>query len=148
MNNTITPKIVKSGEGEDLRVLADNITVKISAEDTYGQFSFVETNNEAGAGVPPHYHKNEDELFYVVEGEVEFMVHGKTFIANSGDTIFAPRNIPHAYTFKTQTKMLTAAISGGFERMFREVHEMEDQSNIEEVVSIFNKHGVYLVDGE
>lgn len=90
----------------------------------------------------------QDELFYVVDGEVEFMVHDKTFIASSGDTIFAPRNIPHAYTFKAQTKMLTAAIPGGFERMFREVNEMEDQSNIPEVVSIFNKYGVYLVENE
>lgn len=78
--NTLEPKYIKRGEGEHVKVLADNITIKVSSEETHGQFAVVETNNEAGAGVPPHYHTNEDEVFYIVEGEAEFMVHGKRLL--------------------------------------------------------------------
>ncbi|MBO6535490.1 MAG: quercetin 2,3-dioxygenase [Balneolaceae bacterium] len=143
--NTLEPKYIKRGEGEHVKVLADNITIKVSSEETHGQFAVVETNNEAGAGVPPHYHTNEDEVFYIVEGEAEFMVHGKKIVAGPGDTIFGPRNVPHAYTFLKPTKMLVTIAQGGFERMFKEVHNM-DQSNIEEVVKTFNKYGVFLAE--
>lgn len=41
--------------------------------------------------------------------------------------------------------MLVTIAQGGFERMFKEVHNM-DQSNIEEVVKTFNKYGVFLAE--
>jgi len=146
MVKQLEPKILKKNEGEILKVLADNITVKVDGEDTGGNFTVVETNNDPDAGVPPHYHENEDELFYVVEGEVEFMVDGEKIIAREGDTIFGPRRVPHGYRFIKPTKMVVTICPSGFERMFREVHNMEDQSNLEEVVGIFNKYGVYLVE--
>lgn len=146
MLKTIEPKILKQGEGEQLRVLVDNITVKVDKSETGGLFTVVETNNEPDAGVPPHYHTNEDEFFYVVEGEVEFMVNGETIIARDGDSVYGPRNIPHAYRFLKQTKMLVTIVPGGFEEMFREVHNMADQSNLDAVVATFNKYGVFLVE--
>jgi quercetin dioxygenase-like cupin family protein len=145
MPTTLATKFIPKNEGEQLLVLVDNITVKVSNDDSYGYVTFVETNNEEGAGVPPHYHTREDEIFYVVEGEVEFLLNGERVIAKTGDTIFAPRNIPHAYTFLKQTKMTTTIVPGGFDEMFREVNAM-DQSNPEEVVKVFNKYGVYLAE--
>lgn len=146
MVKELSPKVLKQGEGELLRVLVDNITLKVDSADTGGRFIVVETNNEPGAGVPPHYHTREDELFYIVEGEAEFMVDGKVFIAQAGDTVFGPRNVPHAYKFLQQTKMVVTICPGGFEDMFREVHQMEDQSDLEAVVAIFNQYGVYLAE--
>ncbi len=85
-----------------------------------------------------HYHENEDELFYVVEGKAEFIVDGKPFIAREGDTIYGPRRVPHGYRFIKPTKMVVTICPSGFERMFKEVHNMEDQSNLEEVIGVFN----------
>lgn len=145
MPTTLPTKVVPRGEGEQLLVLVDNITIKVSGDDSYGNVLFVETNNEEGAGVPPHYHTREDEIFYVVDGEAEFMVDGEKVIAKTGDTIFAPRNIPHAYTFLKPTKMTTTIVPSGLDELFREVNAM-DQSNLDEVVKVFNKYGVYLAE--
>ncbi|WP_282774111.1 quercetin 2,3-dioxygenase [Phaeodactylibacter xiamenensis] len=145
MQMNLSPKVLKKGEGELLKVLQDNITVKVDGRDTYGQFTVVETNNEVDAGVPPHYHEREDECFYIIEGEAEFTVGGETFTARTGDTVFGPRNVPHSYRFLKPTKMLATISPAGFERMFREVHNMEDQSDLGAVERIFNNYGVYLV---
>jgi quercetin dioxygenase-like cupin family protein len=141
----LEPKILKNGEGELLKVLQDAITVKVDGKDTYGLFTLVETNNEKDAGVPPHYHEREDECFYIVEGEAEFTVGGEVFIVKTGDTVFGPRNVPHSYRFLKPTKMVVTISPSGFERMFREVSNMEDQSDLGAVVQIFNNYGVHLV---
>jgi hypothetical protein len=54
MPTTLATKFIPKNEGEQLLVLVDNITVKVSNDDSYGYVTFVETNNEEGAGVPPH----------------------------------------------------------------------------------------------
>jgi uncharacterized RmlC-like cupin family protein len=45
--------------------------------------------------VPRHTHTREDEAYYVLSGELEVIVGGETFILGAGDTLIAPRDIPH-----------------------------------------------------
>ena len=51
----------------------------------------------AGAVVPRHVHHREDELFYLIEGELEMRVGQRTIHAKAGTIIFAPREIPHGF---------------------------------------------------
>jgi uncharacterized cupin superfamily protein len=43
------------------------------------------------AGVPPHIHTRESEGFYIVEGQMEFLLGDKTVVANTGDFVHSPR---------------------------------------------------------
>lgn len=48
-----------------------------------------------GIGVPRHTHTREDESYYVISGELEVTVAGESFVLKAGDSLMAPRNIPH-----------------------------------------------------
>ncbi len=53
MVKQLEPKVLKKNEGELLKVLADNITIKVDGDDTGGLFTVVETNHDTYASVPP-----------------------------------------------------------------------------------------------
>jgi quercetin dioxygenase-like cupin family protein len=73
------------------------MVIRIHGSDTGGVVSAVESHDVPGGGPPLHIHHREDETFQILEGEYEWIVGGKTFIAQKGATIFAPREIPHTY---------------------------------------------------
>jgi quercetin dioxygenase-like cupin family protein len=65
--------ILHAGEGEHLFVLTDLVTVKILAKDTANQYSVIHETVPPQNGPPPHQHA-EVEIFYVMEGEFEFLL--------------------------------------------------------------------------
>ncbi|WP_138991182.1 cupin domain-containing protein [Larkinella sp. C7] len=48
-------------------------------------------------GPPPHYHAGYSELFYVLEGKMEFMLDGKTVLVQPGESIDVPANTLHTF---------------------------------------------------
>ena len=86
-----------SAEGRKINVLGIPMVIRIHGSDTGGVVSAVESHDVPGGGPPLHIHHREDETFQILEGEYEWIVGGKTFIAQKGATIFAPREIPHTY---------------------------------------------------
>ncbi|MBI4907940.1 MAG: cupin domain-containing protein [Acidobacteria bacterium] len=74
-------------------------------------------------GPPPHVHHREDESFYVLEGEFEFMVAGETIHARPGDTIYGKRDIPHTFRCVSETtgRMIITVAPAGLENFFAEV---------------------------
>src|SRR6266487_264357 len=70
-------------------------------------------------GTPLHLHHNEDETFYVLEGEVTFLVGDERIDLAAGDYLFAPRDIAHAYVVRSEhARMLVTASPGGIEQVF------------------------------
>ena len=63
--------------------------------DTGGAYCLIEASLAPGMEVPRHTHTREDETYYVLSGELEVVVGDKTFVLGAGDTLIAPRNIPH-----------------------------------------------------
>jgi quercetin dioxygenase-like cupin family protein len=116
-------KIIRQSEGTKLNVLGDSQIVKLSGQDTNGQFAIIVQDNPPNASIPKHIHTNEDELFSVIEGEVEFEVGEQITILKSGDIIFLPRNIPHSFrVVGTQNAKTTATVTpAGLEKMFEEL---------------------------
>jgi mannose-6-phosphate isomerase-like protein (cupin superfamily) len=80
--------------GERLRFGEVEIVVKASAATTGGTFSLFEENEPVDT--PLHVHENEDELFYVLEGEHVIRVGGEEFRVGPGGLVFAPRGVPHS----------------------------------------------------
>src|SRR5262249_27415200 len=70
-------------------------SVCLSGADTGGAYCFLEVSAAPGVSVPRHTHTREDESYYVLSGELEVVVGEKAFLLKAGDTLMAPRNIPH-----------------------------------------------------
>ena len=67
----------------------------LSGKDTGGAYCLLEVSLAPGISVPRHTHTQEDESYYVTSGELEVIVADKVFVLKAGDSLMAPRNIPH-----------------------------------------------------
>ena len=67
----------------------------LSGKDTGGAYCLLDVSLAPGMVVPRHTHTREDEVYFVLAGELEVTVGEKTFVLRSGDTLLAPRDIPH-----------------------------------------------------
>jgi len=109
------------GEHRGLGVSA--ITFKVTPKDNNGIFIIENTFHEKG-GPAKHLHHDQDEWFYAVEGEFILEVGQEQFRLKPGDSVLAPRKIPHvwAYTGGGLGRMLIAFMPAGkMEAFFREV---------------------------
>ena len=70
-------------------------SILLSSEDTGGTYCLLDLRVAPGKGVPRHIHMREDEAYFVLSGELEASVGNKTFVLKPGETLMAPRNIPH-----------------------------------------------------
>src|SRR6516162_697344 len=67
----------------------------LSGKDTGGAYCLLDVSLAPGMGVPRHTHTREDEVYFVLAGELEVTVGEKTFVLRPGDTLLAPRDISH-----------------------------------------------------
>ena len=123
MTETLTvtkPYRVASGEGlANVWWKSGRITVKAGGAETGNAFSQIEVDDPRGGGTPLHVHHNEDETFYVLEGEVTVLVGEKRIDLKAGDFLFGPRGIAHAYIVRSErARMLVTASPGGVEELF------------------------------
>jgi mannose-6-phosphate isomerase-like protein (cupin superfamily) len=111
--------------------------------------SVVESHDVTGGGPPPHIHHREDETFQILEGEYEWTVGGKTFLAQKGATLFAPRGVPHTYRYagKTPGKLMCTITPSGFEEFFEEIGALspQQQQDIPRVLEIGKKYGLEIL---
>ncbi|RZJ67591.1 MAG: cupin domain-containing protein [Flavobacterium sp.] len=141
-------KIVRAGHGNQLNVLGDSQTIKISGKETNGKFTVIENFNEPGIGIPMHVHENEDEIFHIIEGEMEFTLENETRILKKGDMIFLPRKVPHAFKCigNHKTKAVVTVVPSGIEDMFKSLSELPvGPPDFENVMRICGEFGIRFV---
>ena len=97
------------------------MTFLVTGEETHGQFALIEAVGRRGNVPPPHIHQREDEITYVLEGEVVFSVAGRTIKGTPGTMIFLPRDEQHSFTIESeQLRMLILVTPAGLEGWFKE----------------------------
>jgi len=140
------PIQIPSDEGKKINVLGIPMVVRIRGRDTNGVVSVVESHDVPGGGPPPHIHRREDETFQILEGEYEWTVGEKTFIAQKGTTIFAPRGIPHTYRYlgTTPGRLMCVITPSGFEGFFEEIGALspQEQQDIPRVIEHGKTYGL------
>jgi quercetin dioxygenase-like cupin family protein len=92
-----TPLAVPAGAGPSVELGDHRGQIKVSARHSGGEFAFAETEADPQGGVPLHVHAREDETFYILSGRFAIQVGDQTVEARPGDTVFAPRDIPHSW---------------------------------------------------
>ncbi|MEM7323882.1 MAG: cupin domain-containing protein [Actinomycetota bacterium] len=117
--------VLARDEGQHIHVLDNLATIKVSPE-ADGSMSVVEFSANRGFGPPLHCHRDEDELIFVVEGEVVFRSGETEVVATEGTSAYLPHGIPHTFQVLSPTaRMLTVTASATttpqFDRMMVEL---------------------------
>jgi mannose-6-phosphate isomerase-like protein (cupin superfamily) len=146
---------VASGEGRTLWVLGDLYEFKATGEDTGGKFALWETTTPPGnPGPPPHIHHNEDEVFYILDGELELTVEGHVSVVGAGTFVNIPKGTLHTFrnAGTTPARFLGMVAPGGFEKFFEEVGEPARDPysppagppDVEKVMATAHKYGLEI----
>ncbi|QMU28340.1 cupin domain-containing protein [Adhaeribacter radiodurans] len=106
--NLINPEIsaYRNYQGGFFKVL-------ISPEETQGNFALIDMTLPQGVEPPVHLHSREDETFYLLEGEITFYVGEKVTKLKTGESIFAPRQVPHHFKINTPSARFLSLITPG-----------------------------------
>ncbi len=108
------------GDGEHLWFFGGLTTIKADGSDTGDRVLVTEQLAPRGSGSPLHVHHNEDEWFYVLDGELTIWVGGETIEAGAGGFVFAPRDVPHTFLVSSeQARFLLVTEPAGFEGFIR-----------------------------
>src|SRR5215204_7743831 len=149
---------VRPGAGGRSRwVLGELVTHKIRSCQTGGAYSLFEVTTQPGAGSPHHVQHREDESFYVLEGEFEFLLHGHTLIAGASSLLYVPKGTLHAHRNVGEGvgRLLVTQTPGGlYERFFEEVGKQvdgeagppvfEDEADAGRVAEIASGYGIEI----
>ncbi|CCG98193.1 Cupin 2 conserved barrel domain protein [Fibrella aestuarina BUZ 2] len=145
---------ISAGEGRihghlKLKGVNSNVLdVKISGTDTNGDFAlFEQTSLSPGRGTPLHIHPSQDEVFYVLEGAYLFQVGDEKYKLAVGDSIFLPRNVPHAWTQLAQTGKMLVMLqpAGKLETFFVTMAGLDHEPSKEEVAKVFAANEMQVV---
>jgi DNA-binding transcriptional MerR regulator len=146
--------------GEHITLGGEPNDCKVSGQDTEGAMCIFEFTG--GSGGPPHFHYEQDEWIYAIDGEFEFRVGEKQFRLAAGESVFIPRNVAHMWgsvNGKPGKIIDVYQPAGKMEQFFREIGKpfkdlptAEQMTNktysLEQVQSLrrlFQDHGMKLL---
>lgn len=105
---------------EELWFLNTLVTVRIPHEMGSDGISLLESLAPHGDSPPLHVHETEDELFHILSGSLRFRVGDRELELNAGQSLLAPKGVPHTYRVESDTgRWLVVASQGDFERLVR-----------------------------
>jgi mannose-6-phosphate isomerase-like protein (cupin superfamily) len=140
-------KVDRDG-GERLRFSGAEVVVRASADTTGGAFTSIEEISPLDT--PRHMHENEDEVFYVLEGDHVIQVGEEEFHLGPGGLAFGPRRFPHAQrrVVPRTGRTLIMTSPAGFEGFFRELAEAETEGTIgpEVYARVSERYGITWLD--
>ena len=145
---------ISAGEGRlhghlKLKGVNSNVLdVKISGSDTNGDLAIFEQSSlSQGRGTPLHIHHNQDEIFYVLEGSYRFKVGEDVHDLKTGDSIFLPRKVPHAWTQISEKGKMTVILqpAGKLESFFVTLAALDHEPTPEQVAHIFAENEMQVV---
>ncbi|MGA7327074.1 MAG: cupin domain-containing protein [Rhodomicrobium sp.] len=113
-------------------VVGNTYSILVSGEQTAGRYSLIDMIVPDGSGPPPHRHDFE-EMFTLLEGELEFTFRGETTTVRAGSSVNIPANAPHMFrnTSGSTVHMLCMCTPAGQEEFFMEVGDpMESRTSL------------------
>jgi quercetin dioxygenase-like cupin family protein len=121
--------------------------IKISGKDTNGQLAVFEYIGNEKVGPSLHVHHEQDEIFTVVEGEFLFQIGEEKNTATAGDTVFAPRKVPHTWLQLSDKSKLIYCVqpAGKMEDFFLTMNDLKAPPTFEQVQKIHEAHGMTVM---
>jgi quercetin dioxygenase-like cupin family protein len=143
-----TAPLTTARDTESFTVLGIQITPKVAASETGGQFSMIEEVLPPGLGVPPNIGHNESRVYYVVSGEFQLQVGNVTHRAAAGDTFFVPAGAVNGFANvgPEPGKLFATFTPAGHEDFLRELSDLiQGEPREDEVAELFQRYGVEMV---
>jgi quercetin dioxygenase-like cupin family protein len=105
-----------------ISVAGGTYTILVTGKETGGRYSLIDMLVPPGGGPPPHRHDFE-EMFTILDGEIELTFRGSTYLAGAGSTVNIPANAPHAFRNVSDkpARMLCMCTPAGQEEFFMAV---------------------------
>lgn len=116
--------IISNTEGKTLGVAGGNYRIIVSGAQTNNAYAVIEMLVPPGGGPPPHAHPNIQEMFYVVEGELEFKTEaGKSVVKQGGFVNIPLGGAIHCFSniSGAVAKLLCTVIPAGLEQIFEAI---------------------------
>lgn len=104
-----------------VRFLDSIVTFRVTADHGSDGITVLEFHSPGGDAPPLHVHRNEDEVFHLLEGEFRFTIDGEESVHRAGEFLVAPKGIPHTYRIESPDggRFLTITRRGDFESFVR-----------------------------
>lgn len=147
----IKPARVPSGEDrlEERHVIGVSSTAfKVLTDESASALFVIEHASRNKGGPPRHLHHNENEWFYVLEGEYIAEIGSERFQLKPGDSILGPREVPHAWAYVGEGpgKLLIAfAPAGKMEAFFRDNAKRQNGSEYLNDAAVYRAYGLELL---
>ena len=99
------------------------VTVRVSHSEAQDGISILEHQIPYGFSPPLHFHRMEDEVLHVLEGEFRVRVREQEHRLRAGDLLLTPKGVPHTYRIESPNggRCITITARGDFEHFVREV---------------------------
>ncbi len=115
---------MEAKQGRALWHLGALLTFMALGSETNNQFWALEGLADSNMAVPLHAHSREDEIWYVLEGEIAFTVGNETRIGGPGSFVYIPRNVPHTFQVRSATaRWFGIGTPAGLDQWFFETGE-------------------------
>jgi mannose-6-phosphate isomerase-like protein (cupin superfamily) len=115
-----TPPLHVLGNGEDRfgaphSLGFSSVAFKVGTAETVGGLFVMEHSHLVPGGPPLHLHLSQEEWFYVAAGEVAFVVGDQRLTLKPGESVLAPRQVPHTFSSiaATPSRLLIAFTPAG-----------------------------------
>jgi quercetin dioxygenase-like cupin family protein len=141
------PMVFGAGEGKLVSARGSAMFFKATHESTNGAFSFMErTLPPGGRKPPPHIHTNCEEAFYVLDGEIEFLLGGETVLGRPGTFVHVPGGVSHTFgNAVTTPSRLLIIHAPAMDAYFEELQELwsgQVSPSAEAERALMKRHGM------
>ena len=137
-------------QSRTIDAFGDRMILHLSAEDTDGRLSLWTNVTPPGGGPPPHFHENEDEWFWPISGDAEFLIDNEWQRVPAKTAVYAPRRSVHSFRNPNTEplEMLIQTMPGGFDKFFAECANQfhsEGPPNMDAIVQISARYGIHYL---
>lgn len=140
------PIILNVAERQPLHVLGTQVRFLCEADKTDHAWSLMEVTLPYGAGPPAHEHAW-DEAYFVIEGELDFILAGVSHRVRSGEFVYAPGGLSHGFSGASSTpaRVLIFDAPAHAESFFREVDaEIKSPEDFARIPVIGQRNGIHF----
>jgi quercetin dioxygenase-like cupin family protein len=100
------------GDGPGYLFHGAAVVIKVAGEQTLGQLAVMESTYPAGLSVHEHVHAGEDEMFYVLAGELSVFCEEDRWTATTGSFVFVPRDNRHGFLVTGEEPARVLVVTG------------------------------------
>lgn len=125
-------------------IFGEPVEILVSGEMTNGRSTTLLQTSPPGGGPPPHMHRNEDETFFVLEGDYEFLANGAWIKAVPGQAVQGMRGAFHTFrnAGATRGRMLIFVAPAGLEKYFAEIAPLSVPGDMAQILAISERYGI------